>query len=114
MPKRKRAEATNNNAGSPESHDGQDSTCGTQSSAVAECPFTIEYVHRSAMAKRAKKKKNRKSKSDGSGESEERVEEEVVSKDLEIAYVIRPGTLWESMRRYRNFVCEPSFRQWEL
>lgn len=110
MPKRKRAEATDKSAGSPESHDGQDSTCGTQSSAVAECPFTIEYVHRPSMTMKAKKK-NRKSKSDGSGESPERVEEDVASKDLEVAYIIRPGTLWESMRRYRNFVCEPSFRQ---
>ncbi len=113
MPKRKRAETKTKTAGSPESQDGQDSTCGTQSSAVAECPFTIEYVHRPSSATKANKKK-RKSVSDGGGKSLERVEEDVPSKNLEVAYQIWPEALWEGMRRYRNFVCEPSFRHGEL
>lgn len=111
MPKRKRAEATNKNAGSPESHDGQDSTYGTQSPAVAECPFTIDYVHPPSTGTKAKKK--RRSVSNGSDKSPERVEEDVPSKDLEIAYTIRPGTLWDAMKKYRNFVGELSFRYGE-
>ncbi len=70
------------------------------------------YVGRPSTGVKAKKKK-RKSMSDGSRKSSERVEEDVPSKDLEIAYIIWPGTLWESMRQYHKFVGEPSFQHGE-
>ena len=109
MPKRKRAEVTDKNQGSPES--GQDSTYGTQSPALAECPFTIDYIHRPSTSSKAKK---RKSASKASDASSERVEQDVPSTNLEVAYVIRPGTLWDSMKKYRNFVGELSSRRRKL
>ena len=111
MPKRKRGENTNINQGSPESHDGVDSTYGTRSPALAECPFTIDYVHPSSTSTKPKK---RKSVSNDSDKSSERVEEDVASKSLEFAYVIRPGTLWDTMKKYRNFVGEPSLHLGKL
>lgn len=111
MPKRKRAEASTKTEGSPESHDGQDSTYGIQPPAVAECPFIIDYVNRPSTGAKAKKRRSVRNDSDTSAE---KVEEDVPSKNLEMAYVIRPGTLWEAMKKYRNFVGELSFQHGEL
>lgn len=99
--KRKHAEISHPEEGSPESHDGQDSGYGTQSPAIAECPFTIEYVQTHNLSAKAKKRKSHDSEIDSTSE---RLEQDVPSKSMEIAYVIRPGSLWEAMKKYRNFV----------
>ncbi len=99
--KRKHAGISNLEEGSPESQDGNDSGYGTQSPTVAECPFSIEYVQPQSTGAKTKKRKSVDANSDT---SPEKLEEDVLSKNMTIGYVIRPGTVWEAMKKYRNFV----------
>lgn len=104
MAKRKHAEMVSE-ATSSRSRDGGDSTYGTQSPAVAECPFTIEYTNQPGQTSKAKERKRAKKTDDKTAEKEEH---NLPGTDLEIKYIIRPGKLWESMKKYRNFVGELS------
>ncbi len=111
MAKRKHAEISKTGKGSPDSHDAPDSAYGTQSPAIAESPFTVEYPGRPSKNGKVKKRKGAKSSDD---QTPEKTEQDVPAKDLELIYTIRPGTLWESMKKYRNFVGKPATFWYEI
>ncbi|KAI9806851.1 MAG: hypothetical protein M1833_002508 [Piccolia ochrophora] len=65
-----------------------------------ECPFQVQYTPQS----NPNNKKNKKRKSSVSEEAPEGAEASPFSKELTRPYQIRPQKLWESMKKYRNFI----------
>ena len=66
-----------------------------------EVPFSIEYLPHVGAEPKAKKRKGKATVDD---RTVGKVEPDAVEEGKEIAYVIRPGSLWDSMKKYKNFV----------
>ncbi|KZF25970.1 hypothetical protein L228DRAFT_2173 [Xylona heveae TC161] len=69
----------------------------------AECPFTIEYPT-SAQSRKAKRRKGVGGSADDEDLVAPKLEHVEDLKGLDITYTIRPRTLWEDTKKYRNFV----------
>ena len=65
----------------------------------ADHPFRIEYLDSPS----SKPKKRRKSKAQDD-HTPGQLESDVAAGDKPIAYIIRPGSMWEAMKKYRNFI----------
>ncbi|KAI9835208.1 MAG: hypothetical protein M1819_002578 [Sarea resinae] len=67
----------------------------------AECPFSVEYARLS----RTLRKKGSNVELDEKGHTVvPRVERTASARTLDTAYIVRPNSLWEATKKYRNFV----------
>ncbi|KAI9698395.1 MAG: hypothetical protein M1836_003975 [Candelina mexicana] len=70
---------------------------------MAECPFTIEFPSWDTTKTKDKKRKsvNTKRKDDSDGHE---IAHNPFQSNLEMTYIVRPQNLWNTNKKYRNFV----------
>lgn len=66
-----------------------------------EVPFSIEYLPHVGAEPRTKKRKGKAVPDD---HTVGKVEPDTAEEGKEVAYVIRPGSSWDAMKKYKNFV----------
>ena len=66
-----------------------------------EVPYSIEYLPHVGAEPKAKKRKGKAIVDDRTAG---KAEPDTVEEGKEVAYVIRPGSAWDAMKKYKNFV----------
>ena len=69
----------------------------------AESPFTIRYCHPGELKKSSLKRKD----PDESVPNQD--DDPTIPRSLDVGYVVKPGSIWDSMKRYGNFIGKRPF-----